>query len=120
VDRSRRLDFGNNVDDLGLATPSHGSAKSCETKTQYDRRFGVTQRHSFIFSAVSHSPQREVFFSGRFVNAQCAAISFLRAGKISSRIPGSGSSGTASRFSSDSRRPEKGKFSPFRFSKLEA
>ena len=53
------------------------------TNATWQTSFGVTQRHCSIFSAVSDSPHREAFFSGRFVNGQCAAVSFLRAGKMS-------------------------------------
>jgi hypothetical protein len=56
--------------------------------------FGLTQRHCSIFSAVIDSPHREILFSGRFANGHCAMLSFLRAGKISSRILGTNPSFT--------------------------
>ena len=55
------------------------------TKATWQTSFGVTQRHCFIFSAVSDSPHRDALFAGRFVNGQRAAISLFRVGKISSR-----------------------------------
>jgi hypothetical protein len=58
------------------------------TKAIWQTSFGLTQRHSFIFSAVSASPHREVLFSGRLVNGQCVAPAFLSTGKISFRIRG--------------------------------
>ena len=58
------------------------------TNATWQTSFGLTQRHCFIFSAVSDSPQREALFSGRFANGQCAALSVFRVGKISSRSLG--------------------------------
>ncbi len=58
------------------------------TKAIWQTSFGLTQGHSFIFSAVSTSPHREVLFSGRLVNGQCVAPAFLSTGKISFRIRG--------------------------------
>ena len=46
---------------------------------------GSSQRHSFIFSAFSESPQRRTFFSGRLVNGQQSTLSFFSSAKISSR-----------------------------------
>ena len=37
----------------------------------------MTQRHCFIFSAVSDSPHREALFSGRFLNGQCETLQRL-------------------------------------------
>ena len=52
------------------------------TNATWQTNFGVTQRHSFIFSAVNDSPHREAIFSGRFLNGQWTTLSFLRVGKI--------------------------------------
>ena len=58
-------------------------------KATWQTSFGLTQRHCFIFSAVSDSPQREAFFSGRFVNGQCRSSQRLKSWEnISSRIRG--------------------------------
>ena len=48
------------------------------TNATWQTSFGVTQLHSFIFSAVSDSPHREALFSGRFLNGQWATLSFLK------------------------------------------
>ena len=43
----------------------------------WQTNFGLTQRHCFIFSAVSDSPHREALFSVRFSNGQSVSSQFL-------------------------------------------
>jgi hypothetical protein len=56
------------------------------TNATWQTSFGLSHPHSFIFSAVSASPQRDAFFSGRLVKGQLGVASFLNSGKISSRL----------------------------------
>jgi hypothetical protein len=78
---------------LSLRRPTKVQCLRClasvhSTKAIWQTSFGLTHRHSSIFSAVSDSPHREALFSGRFANRQRAVLSVLRAGKSSSRIRG--------------------------------
>ncbi len=57
-------------------------------KATWQTSFGLTHRHSCIFSAVNDSPQREALFSGRFLKGHWAVCRDLRAGNNSSRIRG--------------------------------
>ena len=58
------------------------------TKATWQISYGLTRRHSDIFSAVMVSPHREARVSGRFANGHFAVRRVSRAGKISSRTRG--------------------------------
>jgi hypothetical protein len=76
-----------------IAHSDEGAMRRClasvhSTNATWQTSFGLTRRHSDIFSAVMVSPHREARVSGRFANGHFAVRRDSRVGKISSRTRG--------------------------------